>query len=130
MSLRTKIYTAHEKPETAELADRVILVREGFSFWAFLFSLLWLLSERLWLASLGYFFLLVTIGYLAEELAFNSLQLAAAQLFLQVMLGCLAYDLKRWTLARHGYRMTGIVAAETDLNALRRYYDAYPAVAQ
>jgi hypothetical protein len=130
MSLRTKIYTAYEKPDLAEPADRLVLVREGFSIWAFLFTVLWLISERLWLATIGYLALIVVIIQAGEQFGASPISLALAQLFVQLLLGFSAYDLKRWTLTRRGYHFTGIVTAENELNATRRYYDYSPQAAQ
>ena len=42
---------------------------------------------------------------------------------LHLLVGFWAYDLKRAALARRGFSFKGVVAAETALNAQRRYYD-------
>src|SRR5437773_6691214 len=48
------VYTVHEPPlrryETTTDPDRFVFVRDGFSFWAFLFGPLWMLRHRMWLA--------------------------------------------------------------------------------
>src|SRR5204863_9084647 len=47
------IYTVHEPPPRRNRAmsapERFIFVRDGFSFWAFLFGPLWMLGHRMWL---------------------------------------------------------------------------------
>ena len=52
------IYTVHEPPpkanEDAPDPVRFVFVRDGFSFWAFLLTSLWMLRHRLWLVLLGY----------------------------------------------------------------------------
>ena len=52
------VYTVHEPPprdsdDAADAADRFVFVRDGFSFWAFLFAPLWMLWHRLWLVLLA-----------------------------------------------------------------------------
>ena len=46
-------YTVHEPPLRAGAAapepERYVFVRDGFSFWAFLFGPLWMLRHRMWL---------------------------------------------------------------------------------
>lgn len=124
MQQRTKIYTVYECPEKPDAADRVELVQEGFSFAAFLLHVLWLLYQRLWIPALAYVALLAGLGYAGEQIGISRISMAALQLLLQLMLGYVAYDLQRWRLTRRGYRFTGVVAAESVLNAQRRYYDA------
>lgn len=121
---RTKIYTIYERPDAPDMADRVELVQEGFSFAAFLLHVLWLLYQRLWLPALAYFALLAALGYAGEQIGLSPVSMGALQLLLQLMLGYVAYDLQRWRLSRRGYHFTGVVAAESVLNAQRRYYDA------
>jgi len=124
MTARTKIFTVYENPECGDPSDRAVLVREGFSLCAFLFHGLWLLYHRLWIPALVFLGVLGVLGYAAEAFAMSTLTAAALQLFLQVMLGFSAYDVQRWNLTRRGYRFTAVIAAETSLDAVRRYYDA------
>ena len=58
------VYTVHEPPvrTPGALADpaRFIFVRDGFYWWAFLLTPLWMLWRRLWLVLVLY--LLISIG--------------------------------------------------------------------
>ena len=51
-----KVYTFHVDPEVAGLAEAVA-IREGFSWLAFLFDVLWLFYWRLW-----FWLLVVVVG--------------------------------------------------------------------
>ena len=59
------IYTVHEPPPKADedAADptRFVFVRDGFSFWAFLLTGLWMLRHRLWLVLLGYLVVVIAL---------------------------------------------------------------------
>ena len=59
------IYTVHEPPLKADQStpdpDRFVFVRDGFSFWAFLFAPLWMLRHRLWLVFVGYVIVAVSL---------------------------------------------------------------------
>ena len=51
------IYTVHLPAEALtadQVAEKVAFVKEGFSFRGFVFTGLWLLSQRLWLFAIGY----------------------------------------------------------------------------
>ncbi len=126
---KTKIYTVHVNPEKPDPADRVELVREGFTVWAFLFHVFWLLYNRLWLATLGYMAILMCLMLFAEAFHISQISFGMLQLFMQVTLGFVAHDLRRSKLRRRGYVMESVVAAETELNAQRRYHDTHPTVA-
>ena len=125
--MRTKIYTVYEKPELEEPSARVMLVREGFSWLALIFGLLWLLARGLWVASLVYAVALAVLVYLAQYAGMDDDALTLIPLFAQLVLGFVANDLQRESLQRRGYRFTGVVAAESVLAATRRYYDCLAA---
>jgi hypothetical protein len=52
------VYTVHEPPLRAGAAasdvERFAFVRDGFSWWAFLFAPLWMLRHRMWLVFVCY----------------------------------------------------------------------------
>ena len=57
------VYTVHQPPlkkyEAAPDPERFAFVRDGFSFWAFLFGPLWMLRHRMWLVLVGYIVIVV-----------------------------------------------------------------------
>ncbi len=118
-----KIYQVYEKPEAAEPADRVVLLREGFSFWAFLLQLVWVLTNRMWLVAAGFFATMVAVQVAGQALHLSVLSLEMLQLLLQFLLGYHAYDLQGWCLTRKGYRRGGILVAESESAAEQRYYE-------
>ena len=52
------VYTVHQPParhaDPLPDAERIVFVRDGFSFWAFLVAPWWMLWHRMWLVLLGY----------------------------------------------------------------------------
>ncbi len=117
------IYTVHEKPDAAEPADRLLLVREGFCFWAFALNAIWLLAHKLWIPFCYYLLLIGFTIYAGHKLGCTELTLGVVQFGIQLLLGLSARDLQRWQLARNGYAMTGIVVAPSELLATQRAYD-------
>ena len=117
------IYTVHEKPDAREPSDRIVLVREGFAFWAFVLTVLWLLHHRCWRMAAVYVLLLASVEYAGRTLGLNALTLGVLQLGLQCWLGMVANDARRAALARSGYDEIAVVCAESQLLAERRYFD-------
>lgn len=120
------IYTVHEKLDVKEPTDRVLLVREGFSFWAFVFTILWLLMHRCWIVGVIYLALAIIIEQGGSALGLGTYTIAAMQLGLQIWVGCVAHDAQRAALARRGYREIDVVCGESLALAERRYFDRHP----
>jgi hypothetical protein len=118
-------YTVHAPPlRNGSAADplRFQFVRDGFHFWAFLLTPLWLLSKRLWLVFVGYLLLMA-----ATELAFHFLKLPegvrfAIDILLSILIGLEAGSLQRWTFTRRKWATVGIVNAENEESAERRFF--------
>ena len=108
-----KVWTAHVKK-----ARPPELVEEGWSWGAALFGPLWLLAHQAWIAGALY---LALVAVLAAALP-AGLQGVAA-LGLGVLSGLLGRDVLRWTLARRGYAMDHVVAAQDEEAALGRLMD-------
>lgn len=120
---RGDIYTVHENSTLAEPSARIVLVREGFAFWAFVFHLLWLLVHRCWRMAALYAVLLVAIAKLGQIAELSSLSVMLLQFGLQFWLGGVANDCRRASLQRSGFKEVAVVCAESELLAERRYFD-------
>ena len=118
-----KVYTVHVKPAGKDSPGDVVLVREGFSFWAFLFQMIWALYHRLWLVA-G-LFLLIGLGgeFLAQSLDLGPGAQLVLSLSVALLIGVEANNLRRWTLARRGYKETDVVAGY-DLDEAEGHYFA------
>jgi hypothetical protein len=124
-----RTYTLHVSPNAlpgdAEALDRAVLVRDGFSWGAFVFSALWFFAHRLWLAGLGV--LVLVIAFTAAMAALDLPPAAAvlAQVLLSVLIGLEAPSLWRWTLRRRGRPPVDVVTAanrdEAETKAFTRW---------
>jgi Protein of unknown function (DUF2628) len=123
------VYTVHEPPprqdETSASPERFVFVRDGFYFWAFLFGPLWMLWRRLWLVTVLY--LVVTAALELGLWAVNAPLLARSVvgLLLALLVGFEAGTLRRWTLARRGWKNVGIVVGDDLEAAERRFFAAW-----
>jgi Protein of unknown function (DUF2628) len=123
------VYTVHEPPLRATEAspdpERFVFVRDGFYFWAFLLTPLWMLWHRLWLVLLIY--VIVTAG-IQNAVHFAGVGVAGsalAMLLIAFLVGVEASTLWRFTLARRGWRQVGVVGGSNTEAAERRFFDAW-----
>ncbi len=109
-------YTAHLKADRAP-----VLLREGWSWAAFLFGAIWLLAKRAWIPALLEMAGLVVLIRLAPPPFWRP-----ALLGLALLNGALGRDFIRWSLDRRGYRLGHVVLAADRDAALLRLFTARP----
>ena len=122
-------YTVHLRRHGLDPDRDLVLVKEGFSWPAFFFSVLWALWHRLWLVA-GIFFLvqlamsLILAVWVPDPVAAITISVGTA-----LILAYAANDLWRWALERLGFVETAVVAADDRDGAERRFLDGDPALA-
>ena len=122
-------YTVHLRRHGLDPDRDLVLVKEGFSWPAFFFSVLWALWHRLWLVA-GIFFLvqlamsLILAVWVPDPVAAITMSVGTA-----LILAYAANDLWRWALERLGFVETAVVAADDRDGAERRFLDGEPALA-
>jgi hypothetical protein len=123
------VYTVHEPPPRADeqAADphAFVFVRDGFHFWAFLLTPVWMLWHRLWLVFVLYLILVLLVD--AAALAAGAAMPAALAIgaLVSLLAGLEASTLRRWTLARRGWKNVGIVIGDDSESAERRFFDSW-----
>jgi len=126
---RVLAYTVHEPPHPADdridRAQQLVFVRDGFSWAALIFGPLWLLFNRMWLALLVYLLAAVAIGTLFELLGLPEMWASLAGIALNLMLALEADSVRRWTLARRGWRIVGTVVGRTPAECERRFFESW-----
>ncbi len=126
-------FTIHEppprktakKPGSVTAPERFVFVRDGFHFWAFVLAPLWLLVRRLWLALLIYVVLTIVIGVGLKLTGVSSTARIVAEFMIALGIGFEAASIRRWTLARRGWKTLGVVVAEDAEMAERRFFAAW-----
>jgi len=123
------VYTVHEPPLRAAEAsadpERFVFVRDGFYFWAFLLTPLWMLWHRLWLVLLIYVVVAAGIQNAMYYAGVGAVAGAVAMLLIAFLVGVEAGTLRRFTLARRGWRQVGIVGGSSTEAAERRFFDVW-----
>ena len=124
------IYSVYLPPTSqndADLADRTLFVREGFSFAAFGLGPFWLLWNRLWLALAAY---ILTVLLIALAASSWGLGIPASLLLIALcdyFLGLEAARLKSAMLERRRYRFTDIIAGSKMDEVERRFFTRWRA---
>jgi hypothetical protein len=101
--------------------EKSAFLREGFSWAAFFFAFFWLLWHRLWATAALWFVVCTALAWLSfSGLSFGGFPLIT--LALHILLGLEANNLLRRKHAGHGYRLVGIVTADSLEAAERTFF--------
>ncbi|MDF2599943.1 MAG: hypothetical protein K0Q54_2766 [Methylobacterium brachiatum] len=130
--MRMRSYTLHlpadARPGESIGLERALLVRDGFSWPAFAFSVLWFLYHRLWIAALIVLAGLMALAGLGHALGLPPGIATLVTLLASWLIGLEASSLRRWTLARREWPARDAVMAataeEAEAKALGRWLDA------
>lgn len=122
MSVHAVYVPGSVAPGSPEAVEAAVVVREKFSFAAFLLPLPWLLFRRAWREFLGFAAVMVAAVIVARQFTGNAPGvLAGLELLAGVFVGLAAPDVRGRALERRGYRLADVVVAESDDGALARF---------
>ena len=118
-----KLYTVHTKQGSDHTLEKPIFLREGFNIFAFLFTFLWAIYQRLWK-----FALVILLANVAIVMAmrFGLLGQVSGGLVgfgLQIIVGFHANDFLRARLQKKGFIFQDITSGDSLLRAEQRYFD-------
>lgn len=118
------VWTVHAPPSpglSAEPADDVILIREGFSWAALLFGPIWTLMHRLWLTSALWIAAMIVIGLVGAR--FGEAVTWTLVIGFLMWFAWEARDFQRARLTHRDWRLVGVVDARNSKMAERRYFE-------
>src|SRR6266446_3253730 len=123
------VYTAHEPPPKRDgeppAPERFVFVRDGFSFWAFLFGPLWMLRHRMWLGFFGFVAVAASLEFAIRLLGLSGDVSVVVGLLLALLIGFEAGTLRRFTLARRKWTNIGVIVGDDRESAERRFFDIW-----
>lgn len=116
-------YTVHEPPGAPVAPwDRMVFIRDGFSLFAAVAAPVWMLCHRLWLVLVLYLALMSALVWGLAALGASRGVMLGVLALIALLLGLEASTLRRWTLARRGWREAGVVSGETRELAEFRFF--------
>jgi hypothetical protein len=121
-SNKMRVYSVHLNPRGKKIYENAMFISENFNIFAFLFTGIWALTNRLWLA--GVIILVVQYGILivAKYFGVSIIGGVIIDLGIRFLLGLCGNDLWRTNLAIKGYVLSDVIVANNYLEATHRYY--------
>jgi hypothetical protein len=123
------VYTVHEPPlrGAAALAEaeRFVFVRDGFYWWAFLLTPLWMLRHRLWLVLAIYLVVVAVLDTALRSIGASAFLIMVVGVLISLLAGFEAGTLWRFTLRRRRWSNVGIVSGDDLEDAERRFFDSW-----
>lgn len=123
------VFTVHQPPlrtgEALPDSEHFVFVRDGFSFWAFIVSWLWMLWHQMWLVFVGYVVGVAAIMAALSLLGASHAAMVVVGLLISILVGLEASTLRRFSLRRQGWNNVGIVCGDNLEDAERRFFAAW-----
>jgi len=122
-------FTVHEPPDPPadriDRAEKLVFVKDGFSWAAAVFGPLWMIAHRLWWALLGFVLIAGGLQLAAKLTAADQRWLGLASFAVNILVGFEADTLRRWALECRGWRMLGAVSGRNYAECERRFFEAW-----
>jgi len=110
-------YASEANPEKFEM------VKEGFSFNAFIFGMLWCVYNKLWLPAISLLAFNIILGVIIEDGAISEISGGVAQIASLVVIGITASQFMATSLHNRGYNLTDAIIARNADEAKLKYID-------
>ncbi|MEJ2125404.1 MAG: DUF2628 domain-containing protein [Alphaproteobacteria bacterium] len=118
-------YTIYERYPASEdieqRASELVFVKEGFSIFAFLAPLIWLLFNRMWWEAAAFFCLMMFLEITVSLLGIGPEITAVISFLINIIFAFEARNLQRYGLERNGYSMIAIVSGRNLDEAEQRF---------
>lgn len=118
-----KLYSVYLRDHGRKPLSDLILVKEGFSWPAFVFTFMWALWTRMWLPTVALFAVIVLSGWGMRYLGLGETAQSVLSLAVAIAVGLIGNDLRRWWLDRQGYYEVAVVTGNNAEEATRRFLD-------
>ena len=117
-----KFYDIYIREYTDD-SQEVVLVKQGFSFLAFILHVFWALFHRIWPLVLVFLGWSVVMGAMIGDGILSREVSGIMTLGLQLFTGFYAGAMRGWTLTQKHYVFSGAIAATSEEAALQRFLD-------
>ena len=128
--MRTRLYTVQTDPVSHEDDQGAVFLREGFSWGAALFTVLWAAWRGLWVWAAVLLVVEIAMASLNAWIGFDPVTWAALLIGYHVVVGFSANDWRRARLTRRGHLDAGVVLGRNPLAAEQRFFELGGALAR
>ena len=118
-----RFYAAYVDPSSLERDRAVAMVKQGMSWPAFFFSVLWALRHRMWRTAAILLLAIAGLDRALTVLGADEVASGIAGLGLAAYIGLSANDWRGRALERRGMRLAAIVAASDAERAAQRWFE-------
>jgi Protein of unknown function (DUF2628) len=122
-----RLYSVHLGPATPQ-GREVVLVKEGFSWPAFLFTFFWALVKGWWLTAILIFTAQAGLSAASYAAGFSAAGETIVSFAVVFLIGAFANDLQRLELSLRNFREAGVVAGHNLGAAELRAFERIPAL--
>ena len=118
---RVKAFTIHARPE--DPPESFVFVKDGFSWPALFFPVLWILWHRLWLTLLGYVIFILAVAWTGRLMGENAGTWLA--ILGNVLFALEANNFRRLSLESRGFSEIGVASGGNLDEAELRFFDRW-----
>ena len=118
-----RLYSVYLRDHGREPMGDLVLVKEGFSWPAFVFTFLWALWSRMWLPAIVLFSVIALAGWGVRHLGYGEDVEGLLSLVIGLSLGLFGNDLRRNWLDHQGFQEIAVVSGKNAEEAMRRFLD-------
>lgn len=123
MIRRSAVYTVHVPPARGGKAspiEEAAFVKDGLSWPALFFAVIWMIYHRMWLVLVAY--LVVVFGFMWLGAPLVEPAQSAIMVLFAIWFALEANNLRRWTMEGTGWRMIGVSEGRDLLDAERNFF--------
>ncbi|MEX2318708.1 MAG: DUF2628 domain-containing protein, partial [Bauldia sp.] len=106
MAIYTVLAPAARDGEAASDPMKTVFVKDGYSWPALFFAVVWMIYRRMWLMLVLYVAVGLAAGFIAQRAGGDVAGFALV--IAHVLFALEANNLRRWTLERRGFRLVGV----------------------
>jgi hypothetical protein len=117
-----KTYSVQTLPWSSASDGSVVLIAEGFNWYALIFGPFWALWHGMWRTAIVLLVIGAAIGGVGALAGLAPDAVSVSQVLVQIALGLWGNDLRRSALARRGYVERAVVAGRNQVEAEYRYF--------
>ena len=117
-----RVYTIFSRINYLSPQDDFHLVKEGFSWGGFAFSLLWVAKKKMWTLFFFITVVLVLLILLCKSFNLVFFDCFVILVWLSFVFGHFAFDLERWSLIQKGFQFSGIILASSNEDAVVKFF--------